>query len=61
NVSLPPEVTLKVLIEYSTLSKAAFYRQRIHLLEQEILKPHENTFIVQKKVASHYEDQLTSI
>ncbi|EAG5062268.1 Crp/Fnr family transcriptional regulator, partial [Listeria monocytogenes] len=22
---------------------------------------HENTFIVQKKVASHYEDQLTSI
>lgn len=24
NVSLPPEVTLKVLIEYSTLSKAAF-------------------------------------
>ncbi|HFQ5770990.1 TPA: Crp/Fnr family transcriptional regulator [Listeria monocytogenes] len=61
NVSLPPEVTLKVLIEYSTLSKAAFYRQRIRLLEQEILKPHENTFIVQKKVASHYEDQLTSI
>ncbi|MCD2224728.1 Crp/Fnr family transcriptional regulator [Listeria cossartiae] len=61
NVTLPPEVTLKVLIEYSTLSKAAFYRQRFRLLEQEILKPHKKTFIVQKKVASHYENQLTSI
>ncbi|EFR88657.1 Crp/Fnr family transcriptional regulator [Listeria sp. FSL L7-0123] len=61
NITLPPEVTLKVLIEYSTLSKAAFYRQRIRLLEQEILKPYKKTFIVQKKVASHYENQLTSI
>lgn len=61
NITLPPEVTLKVLIEYSTLSKAAFYRQRIRLLEQEILKPYKKTFIVQKKVASNYENQLTSI
>ncbi|EAC8502896.1 Crp/Fnr family transcriptional regulator [Listeria monocytogenes] len=61
NILLPPEVTIKILIEYSTLSKAAFYRQRIRLLEQEILKQHKKTFIVQKKVAKHYEKQLTSI
>ncbi|MBC2266535.1 Crp/Fnr family transcriptional regulator [Listeria sp. FSL L7-0083] len=56
NVLLPPEITIKILIEYSTLSKAAFYRQRIRLIEQEILKPHKKTFLVQKKVAKHYEN-----
>ncbi|HDA9567619.1 TPA: Crp/Fnr family transcriptional regulator, partial [Listeria innocua] len=47
NITLPSEVSLKALIEYSTLSKAAFYRQRVHLLEKNILKRNRKTFIVQ--------------
>lgn len=61
NIVLPSEITIKILIEYSTLSKAAFYRQRIRLIEEEILKPHKKTFLVPKKVVKHYEKQLTSI
>ncbi|EAD5709789.1 TPA: Crp/Fnr family transcriptional regulator [Listeria innocua] len=47
NITLPSEITLKALIEYSTLSKAAFYRQRVSLLEKNILKRNRKTFIVQ--------------
>ncbi|MBC1483930.1 Crp/Fnr family transcriptional regulator [Listeria sp. FSL L7-1485] len=47
NIVLPKEITINILIEYSTLSRAAFYRQRIHLLEKKILKTNKNSFIVQ--------------
>lgn len=50
NIILPNEITLKVLIEYSTLSKAAFYRQRISLLEQDVLKTDKKTFKVRQCV-----------
>ncbi|EAE8347164.1 Crp/Fnr family transcriptional regulator [Listeria monocytogenes] len=54
NIVLPIEITLKVLIEYSTLSKAAFYRQRTYLLEQNILKKHKEKFIVQDSIIAEF-------
>ncbi|MBC1429816.1 Crp/Fnr family transcriptional regulator [Listeria seeligeri] len=48
NMVLPKEITLKMLIEYSTLSPAAFYRQRLQLLEKKVLKPHRSSFMIQK-------------
>ncbi|MBK3913668.1 Crp/Fnr family transcriptional regulator [Listeria ivanovii] len=48
NIVLPKEITLKILIEYSTLSKAAFYRQRICLLEKKILQTNKKHFILRE-------------